>query len=109
MTVLRILLLAAVFALAGCVTSADKLSLISLGMTRTQVVEILGKPASVSARGDGSELLRYQLSGRYAPPLNPNAKQFADGYTIQLHNGKVVAYGRDDEFQAINVNVRQAQ
>lgn len=108
MTPLRFLLVAAVFVLSGCVTSAKKLSLVSLGMTKAQVVEILGEPASVSARPDG-ELLRYQLSGRYAPPLNPNAKQFADGYTIQLVDGKVVAYGRDDEFRAVNVNVRRVE
>ncbi|MFN9663800.1 MAG: hypothetical protein ACK57I_09750, partial [Akkermansiaceae bacterium] len=49
------------------------------------------------------ELLRYQLSGRKAPPLNPNHRGFADGYTVKFKSGKVVAYGRDDEFQTINI------
>jgi hypothetical protein len=62
----------------------------------------LGTPASVSSH-DNYELLRYQLSGRKAPPLNPNHRGFADGYTVKFKSGKVVAYGRDDEFQTINI------
>ena len=96
-------LLLVAFLFAGCVASASKISQISLGMTKAQVVVILGQPKSVSARADGTELLRYELSGRNAPLLNPNAKNFSDGYTVQLHSGKVVAYGRDDEFRAIQI------
>ncbi|MDA8528930.1 hypothetical protein N9K67_09085 [Opitutaceae bacterium] len=33
--------------------------------------------------------------------MYPNDAQFADGYTVQLKNNKVVAYGRDDEFEAL--------
>ena len=72
-------------------------------MNKSAVIEALGKPKSVSARIGGIEILRYQMSGRDAPLLTPNRKEFADGYTIQLIDGKVVAYGRDDEFRAITV------
>jgi hypothetical protein len=89
--------------LVGCVTSSKKLSEVSLGMTKTEVIAVLGQPKSVSARRGGTEILRYQLSGRDAPLLTPNRKEFADGYTVQLIDGKVVAYGRDDEFRAITV------
>ena len=101
----RTFTLCLVFALllAGCVTSSKRLSEISLGMNKTEVIAVLGEPQSVSARAGGIELLRYQLSGRNAPPLNPNSKVFADGYSVQLIDGKVVAYGRDDEFRAITV------
>ena len=92
-----------VLLLAGCVTSSKKLSEISLGMNKSEVIEVLGEPQSVSARVGGVELLRYQLSGRNAAPLSPNAKATADGYSVQLIDGKVVAYGRDDEFRAITV------
>ena len=88
---------------AGCVTSSEKLSEVSLGMTKTEVIAVLGQPKSVSARMGGIEILRYQLSGRDAPLLTPNRIEFADGYTVQLIDGKVVAYGRDDEFRAITV------
>ncbi len=71
-------------------------------MSKQQVIQILGNPASVSSH-DSYELLRYQLSGRNAPPLNPNHRGFADGYTVKFKSGKVVAYGRDDEFQTINI------
>jgi hypothetical protein len=90
--------------LLGCVTSSRKLSDISTGMSKAEVIQILGRPKSTSAH-DGCELLRYQLSGRYAPPLNPNHPMFADGYTVQLCAGKVVAFGRDDEFQAVRVKM----
>jgi predicted component of type VI protein secretion system len=92
-----------VLLVTGCVTSTRKLSELSLGMTKPQVIQVLGEPHSVSAHPDGSELLRFQLSGRDAPLLNPNAKRFADGYTVQLFQGKVVAFGRDDEFRAIRI------
>jgi|APGre2960657423_1045063.scaffolds.fasta_scaffold189873_2 SmpA / OmlA family len=95
--------LAAVFVLTGCVTSAAKLTEISLGMNKSQVTAVLGSPHSVSARDGGTELLRYELSGRSAPILNPNAREFAEGYTVQLMDGKVVAFGRDDEFREITV------
>lgn len=101
MRILPLLLVAFLF--AGCVASASKIGQLSIGMTKSQVVEILGQPKSVSARSDGTELLRYELSGRNAPLLNPNGKNFSDGYTVQFHSGKVVAYGRDDEFQAIHI------
>lgn len=92
--------------LSGCVTSSNKLQELEIGMSKQEVFEILGSPKSVSARADGSEVLRYQLSGRHAPLLNPNHALYADGYTVQLMNNKVVAYGRDDEFEAIDETIK---
>ena len=91
--------------LSGCVTSSNKLQEVEIGMSKQEVFEVLGSPKSVSARADGSEFLRYQLSGRRAG-LYPNDAQFADGYTVQLKNNKVVAYGRDDEFEALDVTIK---
>lgn len=88
----------------GCVTSATKLGEVQLGMSKLQVVAILGEPASVSASPDG-ELLRYQLRGS-GPLLSRPDGRVATGYTVQLQNGKVVAYGRDDEFRAISVRLQ---
>lgn len=90
--------------LSGCVASSKKLAEVSPGMNKDEVVKILGQPKSVSLR-DGSEFMRYQLSGRYTHPLAPTDARFADGYTVQLVDGKVVAYGRDDEFQPVRVQV----
>jgi hypothetical protein len=81
--------------LVGCVTSSKKLTKLSPGMPKAQVLEILGEPKSVSSR-DGSEFLRYQLSGRDAPLIAPTSYAHADGYTVQLTDGRVVAFGRDD-------------
>ncbi len=91
---------------SGCVTSSKDLAKIGPGMSKQEVVQILGTPASVSSH-ERHELLRYQLSGRMAPILNPNGYQFAEGYTVQLKNGKVIAYGRDDEFQTIHVRSQE--
>lgn len=91
-------------ALAGCVTSAKKLSEVSVGMSKSQVMAILGEPASVSASGEG-ELLRYQLRGS-GPLLSRPDGRPATGYTVQLKDGKVVAFGRDDEFRSLRVNVK---
>lgn len=89
-------------AIIGCVTSSKKLAQVSQGMSKQEVVQILGPPASVSFH-QGYELMRYQLSGTSAPLLNPNHRGFAEGYTVKFKSGKVVAYGRDDEFKTINV------
>lgn len=45
----------------GCSTSATKLISISPGMTKAQVINILGNPESVSGKG-GAELFTYTLS-----------------------------------------------
>jgi outer membrane protein assembly factor BamE (lipoprotein component of BamABCDE complex) len=96
------LLVLFVTASVGCVTSSRELANISPGMSKQQVIQILGTPASISSH-ENYELLRYQLSGRNAPPLNPNHRGFAEGYTVKFKHGKVIAYGRDDEFHTINV------
>lgn len=89
-------LLVAVLAFAGCMTSADQLAKVSVGMTKAQVTEILGAPASVSAHEDGTELLRYELRRTQGP-------RFPESYTVQFRGGQVVAYGRDDEFRTLHV------
>jgi hypothetical protein len=99
----KLLLVTAALLLAGCVTSANKIAQIELGMDRAQVVAVLGQPRSVSARDGGVELLRYDLSGREAPLLNPNDRRWAEGYTVKLTDGKVTAFGRDDEFRELRV------
>jgi outer membrane protein assembly factor BamE (lipoprotein component of BamABCDE complex) len=86
----------------GCVTSSKNLAQVSQGMPKHEVIQILGPPASVSVH-QGYELMRYQLSGTNAPILNPNHRNFAEGYTVKFKSGKVVAFGRDDEFETINV------
>jgi hypothetical protein len=80
------------------------MSRISLGMDKPQIVAILGKPGSVTVRA-GYEDYHYQLSGRHAPPLNPNGAAFSEDYIVRFKGGQVDSYGRADELQAINIDV----
>ncbi|HTT56896.1 MAG TPA: SHOCT domain-containing protein [Opitutaceae bacterium] len=71
--------------LAGCVT-ADRLNDIRIGMTKDQVISILGKPDSMSAQGNIEYLTYYLVTdtgyGRDAP------------YSVRIVNGKVESFGR---------------
>ena len=80
--------------LAGCAT-AHKLSSVQIGMTKDDVVRVIGNPTSVSVQGE-TEYLNYALSetdddafvGRTTP------------YYVRLINGKVESYGRKGDFDS---------
>ncbi|HUJ45293.1 MAG TPA: SHOCT domain-containing protein [Opitutaceae bacterium] len=71
--------------LAGCMT-ADRLNDIRIGMTKDQVISLLGKPDSTSAQGNIEYLTYYLITetryGRDAP------------YSIRMVDGKVESFGR---------------
>ncbi|MCF7762789.1 MAG: outer membrane protein assembly factor BamE [Verrucomicrobia bacterium] len=92
--------------LTGCVTSSKKMVSIKTGMTREQVISVLGQPAAASADGP-FEYLRFRLSGTGAPPLNPNAAVFADEYFVRFRDGTVDQFGKVGDFQSLDVNIRQ--
>lgn len=83
------ILLFAVLSLSGCLTPASKINAVHLGMTKAEVLAVMGPPASITA-DQTAEYLNYGL-----------AEGFTTGYTavqtpyeIKLVNGKVVSYGR---------------
>ncbi|HTZ21140.1 MAG TPA: SHOCT domain-containing protein [Opitutaceae bacterium] len=80
-----ILLLAALF--TGCAT-ADKLNDLRIGMSKDQVIAMLGKPDSTSAQAN-IEYLTYYLS---------NDSSYTYGrdqpYMVRLVDGKVESFGR---------------
>jgi hypothetical protein len=81
-------LLALAFACAlvgGCATS-DQLNNIRIGMTKDQVIAILGKSDSMSAQAN-VEYLTYFLD---APNLNGREQP----YMVRLVDGKVESFGR---------------
>jgi hypothetical protein len=80
---LTFLLLAAAF-LGGCAT-ADRLNSIHIGMTKDQVVGLLGKPDSTSAQAN-IEYLTYYLSTESSYRDQP--------YSVRLVDGKVESFGR---------------
>lgn len=73
---------------AGCLTSASKINGVSIGMTKAQVLKVMGTPVSVIA-DTNSECLNYNLAEvptAFDMPGTP--------YEIRLIDGKVVSYGR---------------
>jgi hypothetical protein len=97
MKILHTLMLAGLIALAGCAT-APKMNRLSLGMTKQEVVSVMGRPDSTSAPGDGVELLHYKLSPQGGPFIN----LITEEYAVKMVNGKVVGYGKLGELDSTN-------
>ena len=72
-------------ALAGC-TPGDKITRLTPGMTKAQVIGMMGKPVGYASSGS-DEVLHY-LSG---PPLWPQGSQIAE-FEVTLHAGRVTQY-----------------
>jgi hypothetical protein len=83
----RLLLLLLLCAgLAGCVSMASRLDKIKIGMSREEVIKIMGKPESTMQSLQG-EILRYQL--------NESINDWMPAtYYIYIANGKVKQFGR---------------
>ncbi len=73
--------------LVGCSTSAKRLAAVSPGMTKAQVINILGFPESVSGQGS-EEVFIYTLSNSWNSPV------WNEKYHVYFVNGHVVRYGR---------------
>ena len=77
--------------LLGCAGTANKLDDIQLGMTRDQVIQVMGKPNHVSARED-VVFLNYKLRSQ---------SLFTDEYFVRITEGKVDLFGRRGDFGVI--------
>jgi Cft2 family RNA processing exonuclease len=76
---------------SGCVTSAKKMNRISLGMTKEDVINVLGEPDSMKA-GQGVEVMEYMLA-----PANAVVSD-GEAHWVFIKDGKVVQYGRAGDF-----------
>ncbi len=78
----------------GCSTSASKVSLLTPGMSRGDVIAALGTPVSTGYQ-DGFEFLYFKL----AENVSDYSYSFLGGqpYYVKLKDGKVVAYGRQSQ------------
>jgi len=76
-------------------TAAD-FEKVSLGITKEQVIQILGSPVSVSADGDKGE--EYLIYKRMKHPIS----EWPRSYSVTLRGGKVVKYG--EQYDERNVN-----
>lgn len=86
--------------LAGCQAivygTASDFEKISLGMSKSQVIQMLGSPVSVSADGDkGEEQLVYKR-------MKHAISEWPRTYSVTLRDGKVVKYGEQYEEKNIN-------
>ena len=81
--------------LVGCTTSARSLNKVSVGMTKAQVVEVLGQPQSTRDK-EGIEYLHYQFSEQgdmiWWKPQHD--------YFVRLTNGVVDAWGKPGDFNS---------
>src|SRR5438093_714902 len=88
---IKLALLSALAALlvVGCGTTSATLSKISVGMTKDEVVKIMGPPHVVAAKGD-QEYLSYNLDVE-----NLGGKR---EYFVKLVNGRVDSFGQKGDF-----------
>lgn len=84
------LVLLAMLLLTACASTSKKTNQLRLGMSKQQVIEVMGMPDSTSSM-DEVVFLKYFLSSYGLSP-------FADNYYVRLTNGKVDAYGRVGDF-----------
>ncbi|SPD71947.1 exported hypothetical protein [uncultured Desulfobacterium sp.] len=92
--------LLAVFLVTACATSSKKLNKLSVGMSKVEVVQILGTPESTSATR-GVEFLTYSLRERIARPGEAIAPiSILEKYSVKLVDGKVESYGRLGDFDS---------
>ena len=95
---------------SGCISTSDKMNLLSIGMTKAEVISKLGRPSSARAI-KGTEYLVYNLAPPEAIFVNENA---LPEYFVRIVDGKVDAYGKAGDFDSVkdrtptlNVNINR--
>jgi hypothetical protein len=78
----------------GCAT-ARKINQINVGMTKEEVIAVMGPPVSTSAK-EGVEYLNYKLS-----ETDDDAFMgWTTPYYVRIRDGKVDAFGRHGDFDS---------
>ena len=92
--------LIAIFFLAmgfiGCVTTPRKFNHVSVGMTKAEVIGILGEPQSTSGNGQ-VEYLNYAYN---MYPVGSFGQGGPDYRFVRIINGRVDAYGKPGDFDS---------
>ena len=97
--------------LFGC-AGAPKMNNLSLGMTKSEVINVMGPPDSVSAKG-GTEYMKYDLWRDF---WDRKPGDYSDPYFVRLIHDKVESYGKIGDFdstkipetkQIIDLNIKQ--
>ncbi len=85
-------------AIVGCASTPETMKALRVGMTKSEVVSVMGQPQSVSAKG-ATEYLTYSfcISSCIAPPIHRNYVPFF----VRLESGKVDSFGEKGDFDSI--------
>jgi hypothetical protein len=95
MKIANALILIATLMLVGCAT-APKTNHLSIGMTKQEVVDVMGWPSSTAANSSGVMVLRYRLSATGHDAFHHRTEE----YFVRLIDGKVDCYGRNGDFDS---------
>lgn len=112
----RFVALAVVVLVTSCATPSSNLNRLSVGMSKAEVVQILGTPESTRANR-AVEFLVFNLRERIARPGEAIAPiGIEEKYFVKLIEGKVESYGRLGDFDStkpfetkheIDVNIKE--
>lgn len=91
---LKIVLFATLM-LCGCVSRSDKISDVRIGMSKEEVLKVMGSPKSTSAQ-DRAEYLVYFLFEQVSPIGSGGYWR----YYVRLVDGKVESFGRFGDFDS---------
>ena len=94
------------FFVVGCTGTTANLNKISLGMTKSEVIQQIGRPDSVSAKDNAEYLIYYWGTPKQIFGDENNLPE----YYIKLIDGKVDSYGRKGDFDStkdptLNLNI----
>ena len=86
MSVKRMLILFFLSSLVlGCAGSAKKINNLNIGMTKAEVIEVMGEPNYTSA-ANNVEILSYKLTSN---------SPYSDTYIVRIKNDKVERFGKE--------------
>ena len=105
--------------LISCGGTQARLNEVSLGMSKTDVIDVMGQPAS-SAASDGFEYMIYELSRRTGTGqtagctalalltlgitlVSPACRAAQDDFFVRFVDGEVESYGRVGDFDSTQV------
>lgn len=84
-----IIFMVILIAFTGCATTS-KMNEVSIGMSKSEVINVLGKPVSSAGIGR-EETLRYNLYNAY--------DDYFQEFWVTLVDGKVYKYGRAGDYK----------
>jgi len=102
--------------LAGCATSSQVINKVKLGMTKAEVIEIMGQPKSTRANREAEYLVYKLREGITKPFTTLGPVSIEEEYFVKLVDGRVESYGRVGDFDStkpfetkheINLNVKE--